>query len=185
MKATSPSAKTLHRWRSAGIMAIIVLGFAWHYIYAWTGSSRMVGWLVPVNESVWEHLKLGYWSLVLFSAVEYGYLKRNVSNYFTAKFAGILALELTILLVFYSYTFLLGKHLFWLDISSYLLGTIICQHVSHMLMSSPPLRKSVNRTSLAAFIAFGVLFAVATYYPPHVPIFKDHRSNTYGIHAVD
>jgi hypothetical protein len=31
------------------------------------------------------------------------------------------------------------------------------------------------------FISIGVLFALTTYYPPHLEIFKDGNDNTYGV----
>jgi len=67
MNETLHQADSLKKWRLAGIFALSVLGFLLHYIFTWTHESRVLGFFVPVNESVWEHLKLGYLSLVLFS----------------------------------------------------------------------------------------------------------------------
>lgn len=171
----------LKQWRFVGIITIISLGFLLHYIYFWTGTSKIVGLFVPVNESVWEHLKLGYWSVVLFSIAEYLQIKNSVNNYSFAKLIGVLALEITILLIFYGYTFIVGKNIFLMDIFSYIMGVIVCQYLTYNLFQLRPFSKFFNRISLVAFIAIGILFGVTTYYPPHAAVFMDNSTKTYGI----
>ena len=172
---------SLKQWRFAGIITIISLGFLLHYIYSWTGTSKIVGLFVPVNESVWEHLKLGYWSAVLFSFAEYLQIKNSVNNYYLAKLIGVLTLEITILLIFYGYTFIVSKNIFLMDIFSYITGVIVCQYLTYNLFRLKPFSKFSNRISLVALIAIGILFGVTTYYPPHAAIFMDNSTKTYGI----
>jgi hypothetical protein len=137
---------------------------------------------VPVNESVWEHLKLGYWSVLLFSMAEYPQIKHSVSNYFLAKTIGVLALEITIIIIFYGYTFIAGKDILWLDILSYILGAIACQYLTYLFLRSKPFSTLTNRLSVVVLIAIGIIFGVATYHSPHIELFKDHNDNTYGIY---
>jgi len=80
---------SVRRWSFTGFIAITLLGFLLHYLYEWSGSSGLIGLFVPVNESVWEHLKLGYWSIVLFSIPEYFQIRNSVNNYFLAKLIGV------------------------------------------------------------------------------------------------
>lgn len=172
---------SLTRWRFAGIVALTIFGFFLHYLFSWTGGSKIVGFFAPVNESVWEHLKLGYWSVVLFSIVEYLSIKNRANNYFFAKTIGILILEVTIIIIFYGYTFIVGKHILLIDIFSYVLAVISCQYITYLFFISQPFSKSINRICLAIFLLLGVLFGAMTYYPPHIAIFKDSIKNTYGI----
>lgn len=171
----------LNRWRFAGIITIIILGFGLHYLFSWTDGSKIIGLFVPVNESVWEHLKLGYWSVVLFSVIEYVPIKHSVTNYYFAKTIGVLALEVTIIIIFYGYTFIAGKDILLIDIFSYILGVIACQYVTYIFLRLKPFSIFLNRISLVLFISTGVLFGGITYYPPHTALFKDHNTNTYGI----
>ncbi|HVT86426.1 MAG TPA: DUF6512 family protein [Chitinophagaceae bacterium] len=172
---------TLKRWRLAGIITLIISGFLLHYVFSWTNGSKIIGFFVPVNESVWEHLKLGYWSVVLFSMAEYPQIKHRVTNYFFAKTLGVLVLEITIIIIFYGYTFIAGKDIFLIDILSYILGVMSCQYLTYAFLREKPFSLPAARLSAAAFIAIGILFGVTTYYPPHIGIFKDHNNNTYGI----
>lgn len=172
---------SLRRWRSAGIITLTILGFGLHYLFSWTNGSNIIGLFVPVNESVWEHLKLGYWSVVLFSIVEHLFVNRSVNNYYPAKAIGVLALEMTIIIIFYGYTFIAHKDIFLIDIFSYILGVILCQYITYIFFKLNPFYRLLNWVSFAVFISIGILFGVLTYYPPHIALFKDPNNKTYGI----
>jgi hypothetical protein len=171
----------IKHWSITGAIALFLLGCIIHFIYPLTGGSKIAGAIFPVNESVWEHLKLGYWALLLFSAFEYLKIKDRVNNYFSAKLLGIVALELTILIVFYSYYFFTGSNIIWIDISSYALGALLCQLTIYKVVRGRPVSRAVNRISLVGFICLGILFGVITFHPPHQDLFKEKKSNTYGI----
>lgn len=171
----------LSYWRFAGIVTITILGFLLHYLFSLTGGSKVIGLFVPVNESVWEHLKLGYWSVLLFSFVEYFQIKDRVNNYYFARIIGILSLEITIIAIFYVYTFIAGKDIFVIDIFSYIAGVVICQYLTYTFFRLKPFTRLVNRIALAAVIVIGILFGITSYYPPHIALFKDDNSETYGI----
>jgi hypothetical protein len=170
--------------RTAGIFVIILLGFPLHYMYSWSGESAIIGIFAPVNESVWEHLKLGYYSVVLLSIPEHLLKGKSLHNYFPARIAGLLAMELTILLIFYGYHLLTSQNYFLIDIGSYMAGAVICQLISFRIFRLAPFSKTLQTAGLAAFIAPGVVFAITTFYPPHLPIFKDHNSGNYVIFKV-
>lgn len=180
-KASEYSMNRLKQWRLSGIITLTILGFGLHYLFSWTDDSKIIGLFVPVNESVWEHLKLGYWSVVLFSIVEYLFVIRSVNNYYLAKTLGVLALEMTIIIIFYGYTFIARKDIFLIDIFSYILGVILCQYFTYIFFRLKPYSTRINRISVAVFILIGILFGVLTYYPPHTGLFKDPNNETYGI----
>ncbi len=176
---------SLKWWRFTGVLAITILGFLLHHVYDLTGASEIIGWFVPVNESVWEHLKLGYWSLVLFSVIEYFQVRYRVNNYHLAKLAGLLAMEMTIIMIYYGYNYFTGKDIFLLDISSYIIGAVVCQYLTYLFFRIRPFSNLINWISLAAGVAIGVLFGAVTYYPPHIGLFKDNNNNTYGINKEE
>ena len=47
----------MKKWFTAAAAATVCLGCAWHFLYDWC-PHFLVGLFAPVNESVWEHLKL-------------------------------------------------------------------------------------------------------------------------------
>jgi Family of unknown function (DUF6512) len=171
----------IKKWSFAGTIVILVFGSILHFLYPWSGELKIIGLIAPVNESVWEHVKMGYWSLVLFSVFEYRKINDQAHNYFLSKLIGILALELTILITFYSYTPITLHSILWIDISSYVAGAIFCQFLSYQVQQLKPVSGFINRISLAGFISIGILLGITTYDPPHYDLFKDSRNNTYGI----
>lgn len=171
----------LDPWRLAGIIAILLSGFLLHFLFSWTGQSEWIAWFVPVNESVWEHLKLGYWSVVFLSLAEYSQLKAQVNNYFVARFVGIVLFLVTILVIFYGYTTFTGENIVLIDIASYLVGAVVCQHVTYAMFRLEPTSGLLNQTGLALFLALGILFAVTTWHPPHHPLFEDKNTHSYGL----
>ncbi|MFP4662509.1 MAG: DUF6512 family protein [Halanaerobiales bacterium] len=164
--------KGVFNWEVAGFFWIIIVGSLLHFTYEWSGQNPIVGTISAVNESVWEHLKLGYWSLFFFMLIEYRYLIHRVESFFLAKLSGIIAMELFIVIFFYSYTAILGDTILWLDIGSYIVGAFLCQLISFVLINRE-VPGIINNLSLVFFIVLGVLFVIFTYYPPDLPIFKE------------
>jgi hypothetical protein len=52
------SADFVKKYVYLGILFISLLGSLIHFLYDLSGKSLLVGLIAPINESVWEHLKL-------------------------------------------------------------------------------------------------------------------------------
>ena len=59
-----------------GVYAIFVLSFFSHFMYE-IFPNFIFSILFPVNESIWEHMKLTFNAYLIFSILEYIILKRN------------------------------------------------------------------------------------------------------------
>lgn len=106
-----------------GILFVSVLGTLFHFFYEWSGQNAFVGLFAPVNESVWEHLKLLFFPMLLYSL----FLRRLNSDYpciVSALFAGMLCGCALIPVLFYTYSGVLGKSLVWMDISIFYISVI-------------------------------------------------------------
>jgi len=160
---------------------IIIIGSMLHFTFEWSGNQPMVGVFSAVNESVWEHLKLGFWPALLFTIFEYRYLKRKTNNFFFAKTIGIYLIIIVIPIIFYSYTVFTGESIFIIDILSFFFAVIIGQLVSYKLLTFKKMSKNLHLISLFALIILGLAFVIFTFYPPQIPIFQDPISGEYGI----
>ncbi|MBR5139580.1 MAG: hypothetical protein IKV16_00870, partial [Clostridia bacterium] len=67
----------------------IGLGILFHFLYDISGKSQLVRPFAPVNESVWEHLKLIFFPFVLIMPVEYLLYGKRAYNFFSSKFIGL------------------------------------------------------------------------------------------------
>jgi hypothetical protein len=52
--------KSILRWELGGIAFVVILGSVLHFAFEWSGRAIPIGPIAAVNESVWEHLKLGF-----------------------------------------------------------------------------------------------------------------------------
>lgn len=172
--------KNVLRWQILSVIWVLVVGTLLHFTYEWSGESLIVGAFSAVNESVWEHLKLGYWSMILFCLIEYPFIKEYSNNYFFAKATAIFAMNLFIVWFFYSYTALTGNHSLLLDVAAYIIGAVIYGIVSYKIMIKEHSIK-LNKLGLILLVIFGTLFILFTYFPPKLPIFKDLQTGSYGV----
>jgi len=165
----------------AGIIFIIVFGSILHFTFEWSGSQAVVGVFSAVNESVWEHLKLGFWPAVVFALIEFKYLKKATNNFLFAKTIGIYLIPVVIMVIFYSYTAILGESILVIDILSFVIAVIVGQLVSYRLLTWKTLPYNLDRVSLTALILLGFAFVLFTFYPPQLPLFQDPITGEYGI----
>jgi hypothetical protein len=167
-------------WEIGGIFFLVVVGSLLHFVYEWSGRSPIVGLFSAVNESVWEHLKLGYWSLVLFSLIEYWFIRRKVRNYLVAKAAGVLAMQGFIVAFFYSYTAIAGTEILALDILSYVAGSVLCGLLVYRILVARSFPAGARASGAALFALFGLALMLFTYLPPRLPLFRDSNTGQYG-----
>ena len=164
-----------------GALFVIIIGSIFHFVFEWSNQWLPLGAITPVNESVWEHLKLVFWPLVFFSIIEYFSLKSEVNNFILSKLTAILIAEIKILVTFYSYTAILGTEILLVDILSFIIGVILGYLVSYKLLK---FRKTPKWTTIFSFIVIillGIIFVVFTYFPPEIPLFQDQETGLYGI----
>lgn len=166
----------------AGIVFIIIFGSILHFTFEWSGSQAVVGVFSAVNESVWEHFKLGFWPAVAFALIEFKYLKKSTNNFLFAKTVGIYLIPVVIMVIFYSYTAILGESILVIDILSFVIAVVVGQLVSYRLLTLKTLPYNfLDLVSLIALILLGLAFVLFTFYPPQLPMFQDPITGEYGI----
>jgi hypothetical protein len=176
----SKDRKKLLAWETCSTLFVIFFGSAMHFIYGWSGQFSFIGLFAPVNESVWEHLKLGYWSLALFAVPEYAFLGKKSVGFVLAKLAGVLVLEITIVSIYYAYAAVAGRDLLIVDIGSYVVGAILCQLVTMRLIGRGKHSKASNALGGLGIAVLAALFMLFTYRTPRLEIFRDGNTNGYG-----
>jgi len=100
MNVSNKEKKVLY-WEIIGILFVTILGALSHFIFEWSGQWKPIGGFFPVNESVWEHLKLPFWPLMIFLLIEYNFIKEDSNNLLIGKAIAALISIATILIVYY------------------------------------------------------------------------------------
>jgi len=171
----------IRKYELIGIGVIFGLGAVMHFAFEWSGELKPIAVFAAVNESVWEHLKLAYWPTLLYAAVEYRNVRIFSNNFIIAKSTGIYVVPAAITALFYGYTAITGSDNLIADISIFAAAVALGQLVSYKILSRQRLTRPLYLTGLVALISLGVIYAVFTFYPPQLPIFRDANSGLYGI----
>jgi len=169
------------KWELSGIIFVFFLGALLHFLFEWSGESKVVGLIASVNESVWEHFKQGFWPMCLYAAIEYKFIRSHVTNFLTAKAVAVYLIPAITGLVFYAYTAIIGEEILIVDILIFLVAIIAGQLISYKIMTLSSLPKYANIISLIFIILLASMLMLFTFFPPHLPIFLDGNSGTYGI----
>jgi len=168
-------------WEILGIIFISILGSLFHFLFELSNYNIIVATFAAVNESIWEHLKLAFFPLLIFSAIEYLFVKETANNFIIGKAAAGYLMPLVIVIIFYSYTALLDTNLLIFDIVSFFIAVIIGQLVSLKILLSPQYSKTYIIISWMALIILALIFLLFTFYPPELTIFQDSTNGRYGI----
>lgn len=157
------------------ILAFIIIGIVgtlWHFVYEWSGESPIIGAVAPINESVWEHLKLLFFPALFYFIIEFFLCKERYENLIPAGVIGIFTGMLTITAFFYTYSGVLGFNVPALDILSYFLGLGVTLFVkSRILRKKCFSSKTAKYLSLILTAVTAVLFGVWSFCPPRLGIF--------------
>lgn len=161
------------------VIFTFILGTLLHFTYELSGENNIVALFSAINESVWEHLKLLYFPMLLTLIIGYLYIRKNVPNFLCSKVIGIITAILFTVIFFYTYSGILGKNIAFLDISSFFVATILGEYVAYRLMTNAV--KCNKKIAIFVLIVIGICFIAFTYCTPQLGIFKDPITWQYGI----
>lgn len=170
MKETNP---IIRSYALFGILFTFIIGCLFHFAYELTNYTSVIGYFSPVNESVWEHLKLGFYAWTLYGIVNYFFLMDQTNNYWLGIFSAGLAGNLFIVIFFYTYSGIMGHSILTLDIISFLISCIIGACVFYRVVTLPPLSHYTDIIGIILLILIGCIFALFTYQAPNLPLFHD------------
>lgn len=161
--------KKLRKKEIIGFIFTAVLGTLLHFTYNWSGKNGFVALFSAVNESTWEHLKLLFIPAAIFGVIEYFTDGRELQGFLTVKATGIWAGMLSIVVLYYTYTGVIGKNFMWLDILIFFIG---CAVISlYTLMYANRIFGS-NFAGILLLIVSTIAFFVFTYFPPDIGLFR-------------
>lgn len=162
----------------------IALGILLHFAYDFTNQNRIVGLVAPVNESVWEHLKLILIPFTIFSIAFYFYTKQKFSNMLLATFFGNIAGMFVTVSLYYLGTMLFGSENMVFNIITFVLGVITSYTVLYLSIYNTEFLEETKDSSLVGACALSLLiamFIIGTVYPVRMELTRDPKSSTYGI----
>lgn len=167
--------KQLKTYTILGIIFVLFTGTLAHFVYEWSGNNSIVGLFTPVNESIWEHMKLLFFPMLLYSLFMIFKFREDHPCIASSLFFGILGGTLLIPVFFYGYTYILGSDMFILDMIIFVSSILIAFCLSYRLTLSCRL-KPYTLLLFALVCILALCFACFTYRPPNLAIFDDPAS---------
>lgn len=141
----------LKRYSIIGIFFVLIAGTLSHFLYEWTGRSFIAGLFTPVNESTWEHMKLLFFPMLVYALFMIPKLRKKYPSVVPAAAFGILTGTILIPVIFYTYTGILGYHLFLLDVGTFAVSVVIAFYAVYKLSLSRSVRPY-------GYFLYGLLF---------------------------
>lgn len=156
-----------------GIPVLILTGTLFHFLYSLTGEMFAVGLIAPVNESVFEHMKLVVVPVFLWWSLLYLFRKDNLraDSWFTSALLAMLTAVAAIPVLYYFYTGAFGFESVIVDIIIFVIAVVLGQFIGlHYYIYG----NSIDyRLAFMLMFAVIVLFAVLTVIPPELPLFTE------------
>ena len=169
--------RTVPYWQMIGFIFTAVAGTLLHFLFDWTGENPVAALFSAVNESIWEHLKLLFYPMLLFAAIEYFVWGRETKGFWCVKLIGILLGFSLIVTVYYTYTGALGVKADWFNITLFFLAAGIAHWAQTKLFQRGI---CCGKWGILLIFLLAVLFTVWTFSPPQIPLFADPLTGSYG-----
>jgi hypothetical protein len=173
--------RKIFRWEVGGAIFIIMMGTLLHFIYEWLGRWLPSSIVAAVNESPWEHLKLAFWPAFFFFILQFIFIGRKTPGFLAAKAASFYIMPAAILIIFYTYSGIIGGNLLVVDISSFIVAVLLGQYASYKIQLSGKKPLILGILAIVGIFLLLAVFPLFTFDPPHIPLFLDGPSGTYGI----
>ena len=186
---TLTSNRKIMIWEIGGIFFMTFLGSFLHFAFELSGFSTPVAFIASVNESTWEHLKFFYWAGLLYTVIEYTYVKDDANNFVFAKGLSLLVAPIVLCIAFYAYVGVVvplnGAGTLQGSMTTGIIGIIAGQIASSYYMQRPPLGNKVRNVGIGIIATLTIMFSLFTYFPPKMFLFEDFLgyefTDQYGI----
>ncbi len=171
---------TLKKIKIINIILFFALSFLWHFMYDWF-PNFLTSIFFPVNESIWEHMKIIFGVIVFGSLISLilmnkFHIKHN--NFYVEIITKAVLGVLFYLIIFIPLYKWLGENMF-ISISLMLITYIYVEIIGYKILKLNEM--NINILPIILIFLCYILFFLLTYYPPHNFIFFDEIKLIYGI----
>lgn len=148
-----------------GYVVVCIMGILSHYAFDYFDISYLKV-IFPQNESIFEHLKLIFYPMILYMLVDLLVIRKNNEGAFKAYVTGILLALLFTIAAYYTYSGMIGKHIFGVDMAIYFLSIFIAFFYRYKKIT---LFTGLN--SVIVFVIMLIIMVVFTFYPGNINFF--------------
>lgn len=164
--------------KMAGFLFTSITGTLLHFLFDISGGNWAAGLVSAVNESIWEHMKLIYVPMIIFSILEWRFAGKDIPGFWRVKLRGILLALAVIPALYYIYTGILGVSADWFNITIFFLAA----GAAYRYEAKAEGRNCVfgKKAAVVLILLIGLIFAALTFWPPRIPLFRDPVNGSFG-----
>lgn len=160
----------LKHYTIKGIIFVLITGTLSHFVYGLSGNNFILGFFFPISESTWEHMKLCFFPMLLYSFYMNAKTRYDYPGVTSSLLFGILLGIFLIPVIFYAYSGILGDNFLPLDIAAFIASVLLAFAAVYRFSLSCRLVPYTPLLKLSVLLA-AVCFFIFTYHPPHIGIF--------------
>ncbi len=171
----------LKKIKLIAVIGIFIISIISHFAYE-LFPNILFSFFFPINESIWEHMKILFTSTLLYGLIDYLLLKKNNIKYnnFSFQLYFTAFSSIPIYLVIYLPIYKLIEENLIISITLMILVYILEQYISYHILKEKEF-KILNIISVPIIIIIYLGFIYLTYNPPHTYVFFDIINEKYGI----
>lgn len=148
----------------------VVIGTISHFLYDLTYNFFILKPFVSIDESIFEHLKLIFYPIIIVSFFEGLIVYQNPLKNISTRNISCLISIILLIIFYYTYTSFTNKSIVFIDIISYYLFIFLAYYLSLKLeIFNNNIFKAISYIIL--FIAI-IIFSIFTEYKPNIDFFK-------------
>ena len=172
---------SVSNWQLGGFLFTAALGTFLHFLFDLTGQNWIAGLFSAVNESIWEHMKLLFYPMFLFSLLENRVWGREIPQFWCIKLLGTLLGLALIPVLYYTYSGILGQNIDWINIAIFFLTAAAAYRFETVLFQRGYACRLQPDAALVVLWLIAAIFTLFTFRPPQIPLFQDPQDGTFGL----
>lgn len=175
---------TLKKTRIIAVIGIFILNFIFHFAYS-TLPNTLFSIFFPVNESIFEHMKLIFSSAIFYGIIDYFILKKNnlsTNNSIFTTLVNALSTIVIFLIIWLPIYYKMGENMI-ITILILFIAIMFGQVLSYFILNKEIKFKYLNVVSIISIIIIYIIMAYFTYNPLKVDFFFDPIHEKYGINT--
>ncbi len=158
-----------------------LLCFLTHFLYTWF-PNPIFSIFFPVNESIWEHMKMLYTTILMYGILEYFLLKKfNIihHNFLLTTFGKALISIPIYLIMFLPFYYNFGENMLVTFLILFI-TILVVNYLGAKILNLNPINYQKIMAGIFIIIVY-ILMGILTYKPPKTDLFFDTKEEKYGI----
>ena len=176
--------KTLSFWQTLGFIFTGIMGVILHFRVDWTNQSIILSPFSAINESIWEHMKLLFFPMFVFSIIESIFIGKDYKSFWCVKLMGIIFGMALIPVLYYSINGMFGPTPDFVNIAIFYVAAAISYILKTSLLKKDSIACHSPKNAVVILVLIAVIFAILTFIPPRIPLFQDPITKTYGYFQI-